>query len=331
MLEWLIDLGAPISETDDFGTTALMAAVQGDNLQAIEVLLKSGADLSLEQHGETALGKARSREVVIRLLDAGSDTSELSFAGRRALLGFDPDPDELLFEATPADFSKARSRRFGRSNPEAMDEPFWIAMIRSGINAFQAQRRFGESNRGSAVWCAQRFGQSLTRLPDGRIIQIAGEHEDYYDSDFCIYNDVFVHESDTAIRIYGYPESVFPPTDFHSATLLGDYIYIIGSLGYQGARRYGTTPVYRLNIATFQMERLEVSGEPPGWISEHRALSRGPEEIRVFGGRLVTAGPDGTETYFDNPVSFILKTRKLVWEREDSALPTPSSLGLLFP
>jgi hypothetical protein len=29
-----------------------------------------------------------------------------------------------------------------------------------------------------AVWCAQRFGQSLSFLPDGRVIQIAGEHED---------------------------------------------------------------------------------------------------------------------------------------------------------
>ena len=320
MLEWLIGLGAPINETDDFGTTALMAAVKSDNLEAIEVLLNSGADLSPEQYGETALGKAHSREAAIKLLDAGSDTSELSFAGRRAVLGFDPDPDELLFEVTPADFSKARSRRFGRSNPEPMDEPFWIAMIGSGINAFEAKRRFAQPERPSAVWCAQRFGQSLTRLPDGRIIQIAGEHEDYYDSDFCIYNDVFVHEPGQAIRIYGYPESVFPPTDFHSATLLGDHIYIIGSMGYQGARCYGTTPVYRLNVATFHMERLEVSGEPPGWISKHRAVPKGPAEIRVFGGRVVTAGADGTETHVDNSGSFVLNTRKLVWEREDSVL-----------
>jgi hypothetical protein len=40
---------------------------------------------------------------------------------------------------------------------------------------------------------------SLTLLPDGRAIQIGGEHEDYYDPDFCIYNDVFVHEPDRSI------------------------------------------------------------------------------------------------------------------------------------
>ena len=61
---------------------------------------------------------------------------------------------------------------------------------------------------------AQRFGQSLTLLPDGPALQFGGEHEDYYDPDFCIYNDVFVHEGDGSITIYGYPESAFPPRVF---------------------------------------------------------------------------------------------------------------------
>ena len=81
---------------------------------------------------------------------------------------------------------------------------------------------------------AKRFGQSLTLLPDGLAVQIGGEHEDYYDPDFCIYNDVFVHERDGSITIYGYPESAFPPTDFRTATLVGDSIYVIGSLGSRG-------------------------------------------------------------------------------------------------
>jgi hypothetical protein len=44
-----------------------------------------------------------------------------------------------------------------------------------------------------------------------------GEHEDFYDPDFCIYNDVFVHERDGSVAIYGYPESVFPPTDYDAS------------------------------------------------------------------------------------------------------------------
>jgi hypothetical protein len=36
------------------------------------------------------------------------------------------------------------------------------------------------------AWCAARFRQSRTTLADGRVIRIAGEHEDYYDADFFI-------------------------------------------------------------------------------------------------------------------------------------------------
>ena len=35
-------------------------------------------------------------------------------------------------------------------------------------------------------------GRSTVWLPDGRVVLIAGEHEDSYDPDFCIYNDVVV-------------------------------------------------------------------------------------------------------------------------------------------
>ncbi|MEO8096619.1 MAG: hypothetical protein ABI811_02885, partial [Acidobacteriota bacterium] len=79
-------------------------------------------------------------------------------------------------------------------------------MIRSGISAAEATQRYGDTGDRSPVWCAQRFGQSLTLLPDGRAVQIAGEHEDSYARDFCIYNDVFVHEPDGTIQIYGNPE-----------------------------------------------------------------------------------------------------------------------------
>jgi hypothetical protein len=130
--------------------------------------------------------------------------------------------------------------------------------------------------------------------------------------DFCIYNDVFVHDPDGTIRIFGYPETVFPPTDFHTATLVGEYIYVIGSLGYRGKRRYGTTPVCRLSTRTFQFEAVPAGGEAPGWIHSHRATQPAAREIRVFGGK--TATWDGTpEVHADNERSFILDTDRLMW------------------
>jgi hypothetical protein len=164
------------------------------------------------------------------------------------------------------------------------------------------------------IWCAQRFGQSLTALPDGRVILIAGEHEDHYDPDFCIYNDVFVHAPDGSIAIFGYPETVFPPTDFHTATLMSEAIVVIGSLGYHGARRPGETPVFRLDLATFRIERLETRGDVPGWIYMHRAEAAGPREIRVRGGTVVTTR-DGRETHEANTHTFVLDLDRLTWRR----------------
>jgi hypothetical protein len=78
----------------------------------------------------------------------------------------------------------------------------------------------------------------IPELPPGRVIEIPGEHEGFYDTNFCIFNDVIVHRGDGSFDIYGCPLDIFPPTDFHTATLVGNSIYIIGSLGYRGARRY---------------------------------------------------------------------------------------------
>src|SRR5581483_9798876 len=117
-------------------------------------------------------------------------------------------------------------------NPQRMDNPFWKAMVHSGCNAYLARRTFGDTERfGQPVWCYDRFGRTTTLLPDGRIVEIAGEHEDWYDADFCIYNDIVIFDGKGNFEILGYPERVFPPTDFHSATLVRDSIYIIGSLG----------------------------------------------------------------------------------------------------
>jgi hypothetical protein len=160
-----------------------------------------------------------------------------------------------------------------------------------------------------------RFGQSITFLPDGRIVLIGGEHEDYYDPDFCIYNDVFVHGVDGSIAMFGYPEEVFPPTDFHTATLVAGGIYVIGSLGYVGSRTYVTTPVYRLDVESLRIERLEVGGEAPGWIYEHRADLAGPNRIRVSGGKVVTSA-GGHETHTENTRAFVLDNDRRLWARE---------------
>src|SRR5215213_4761385 len=140
----------------------------------------------------------------------------------------EPGPD-----ITPELFREWRSPRLGASNPERLTNPVWEWLVRSRWSAYSASQHFGSSAEGRSGpgWCFARFGQSATELPDGRVVLIAGEHEDSYDPDFYIYNDVVVRRPDGAIEIFGYPRDAFPPTDFHSATLVDDRVVIVGSLG----------------------------------------------------------------------------------------------------
>ena len=315
MLAWLLKMGVDVNETDDFGHSALIEAAENDNLEAIEMLLVEGSDVNYQANSGTALSQSSNRAVIIRLLAAGADPISLSSEGRRAVLGYSPDPDEELLDVPQEEFHQFRSPRFGTMNPERMNNPFWEGMIRSGLNAYQAAvkivgKHLYEDN--NPIWCADRFGQSLTFLEDGRIIQIAGEHEDGYDPDFCIYNDVFVHAPDGSITIYGYSEGVFPPTDYHTATLIGRHIYLIGSIGYQGTRQFGETPVYRLDTDTFRIVCLQTSGQNPGWIYEHRAIQTASHEIQITGGKIALSR-DGVEHHSDNADTFTLNIENLSW------------------
>ena len=312
LVRWLLEIGQDVDQTDDFGRTPLMEAVDSADLECVDVLIAAGADVDRETAGGSVLEGAATREIVRRLLDGGADPRHLSQAGHRALCGL-ADRADGLAGVSGDEFRRASTRRFGTANPDHMAEPFWEGMIRAGVSAYRAKQSFEAAAR-SPVWCAMRFGQSITLLPDGRVVQIGGEHEDSYHSDFCIYNDVFVH-SDGSITIFGYPEDVFPPTDFHTATLIDDTIYVIGSLGYDGTRRYGQTPVYQLDVRTFRMERLDASGEAPGWIYRHRAVRVGASEIRVTGGEVATR--DGAdEAHTGNARTFVLDVERRLWRRE---------------
>jgi hypothetical protein len=188
-------------------------------------------------------------------------------------------------------FMEWRAARSGTGNPERMTNPVWVWLARQPeINAYQAYKHFGGDTMGrGAGWTNQRFGQTLTVLPDGRTLAIGGEHEDSYDPDFWIYNDVIVTAPNGDVEIYGYVPTAFPPTDFHTATLVGDHIYLVGNLGYASSRKE-RTQLLRMHTGTLAVERVEAAGEDPGWISKHEAtlnddgscitVTRGMCEIR---------------------------------------------------
>jgi hypothetical protein len=230
-------------------------------------------------------------------------------------------------------FESQQQRRFGTANPERQPLAFWEWMIRAseevrlhdwsdkpepsevGHSPTQLREHFGQDGDYSKgpIWNFDRMGATRTPHPDGRVICIAGEHEDHYDPDFCIYNDVVVLDLDGSVAIFGYPKDVFPPTDFHSSTLLGDRIIVIGRLGYMGERHVGKTPVFALDLASYRMTLLPSLGDSPGWIFGHEA-ELGPDGIVIRGGEVweEKAGEERIRRNFDD---FIYDPQTGAWKR----------------
>ncbi len=254
------------------------------------------------------------------------------------------DDAAITAEISEAQYHAEKTRRFGTSNPEPMEVPFWTFMVQRGWIAFHARMQFDTAFRdyknaysawhgrtaggevlacqlglphpgyGPPVWCFDRFGMSLTRLPDGRVLFIAGEHEDWYDYDFCIYNDVIVIDPELRVMIYGYPETVFPPTDFHSATLVGaSEVYLIGNLGYPEGRRLDETPVYRLDTDTMQMRQVATGGANPGWISRHQAEYDAEHHAITISGGQIFSGHPGAWRLDENRDSYRLDLTTQQW------------------
>lgn len=336
-LRWLLERGADPNATDDFGGFPLFEAAAAGASRCVRALLDAGVDPNRarefkipasalddpelaalaadwendEVSGESPMKAAATVEIARMLAAAGGDFAEINDEARDELIGR---VRTESIECSPADYQVAKHRVFGDANPQLMNLPFWRAMVAFGGTAYAARQQFGDDPlEAGAVWCHSRFGRSFTELLDGRVIEIGGEHEDYYDPDFCIYNDVIVHQGDGRFDIYGYPREVFPPTDFHSATLFGDHIHIIGSLGYVDERRFGVTPVYRLNIHTLKIEPMETEGEAPGWIYEHRARLVG-STIEITGGKICDL-VDGEEDHEPNLGKYALDLDAMVWSK----------------
>jgi hypothetical protein len=246
-------------------------------------------------------------------------------------------------EITREVFEAQRRPRFGTANPERMQLAFWEWMIRGDdrppdpaenrvLSAMGQMMRGGKlksrnspyrardlfnvplNREDGPIWTFDRMGATQTELEDGRAICIGGEHEDYYDPDFCIYNDVIVLGPTDQIEILGYPKSVFPPTDFHTATLMGTRIIIIGCMGYPKERRPGHTPVYELDLSTYKMSSIETTGSSPGWLSRHEAALEPDDIITIRGGEIIEEH-EGKQRLKRNIEEYSLDIRSGLWRQ----------------
>lgn len=331
----LLAAGADPNARDDTGKPALFCTDGGAVLRA---LLAQGGDV----HATWDLGPrgplpsdhlipaqyrpAPEAHTILTLADQPLEPETIRLMVSQGFdpLAFDPatDPSDLAIATgadlippaplTADDLRRHGTARAGTANPESFLPPFWREQIRTFRSGYAAQAALlGQREEvcgGAPVWSFDRFGRTATRLPDGRLVLIAGEHEDHYDPDFCIYADVTVLDSTGGVTHYIYPREIFPPTDFHTATLLSDHILLIGSLGYPHDRREGETQVLRLNLSDFSIEPLTTKGDAPGWIHGH--------EARLDGTRIVITGGKTEPGFRDSQSAFALDLATLTWTRE---------------
>jgi hypothetical protein len=213
-------------------------------------------------------------------------------------------------------FLTMRAPRVGQYNPHKLSNPVWEWLVKHPeLSAYGANAHF-KGPSAMAVgpgFCNMRFGQTRTALPDGRVLLIGGEHEDYYDPDFYIYNDVIVLFPSGDVDVYCYPQDAFAPTDHHSATLVDGRVIIIGGLSYSDRRVPGKTLVYDLDLGSLAIAPVITDGDNPGWIFEHTAeLSSDSKSITVRGGSVI-AFVDGIERTIENDDEWTLELDSMRW------------------
>jgi hypothetical protein len=304
IVKWLMDLGFDPNAVDDNRWEALERAVDNDDIATAEVLLAAGA----APHG------SQEKSHISPVKNAVSDAMRrlfVKYGVNPANFEYGPSLENPILKRLPeitltnSDFEKHRTYRVGKSNPEPCLPPFWSEQMRDG--RYSKLEALGyEADEENPVWSFSRFGRTATVLPDGRMVLVAGEHEDHYDADFCIYADVTVLGADGKVEHFIYPKDVFPPTDFHTATLVEDQIWLIGCLGYPEQRKDNQTQVLLLSTLDFSITSLETSGASPGWIHRHRAVLT-EDGILVTGGKI-------EPRYRDNRSTYLLNLETLVWE-----------------
>lgn len=315
MVDKLLRAGAPIDDANEFGQSPLITAAQMGDMAMFRLLLKWGADFT-EIISEDGNEKFPIRDSFV---EAVLDYNRSRSPKPGDYLKFILEDQAPLLALRKTEFAVGRHIREGNANPEQITDPFKLAMIRAGETSWGARERFkAPFNKGKQppIWCFNRFGQTITELPDGRFIFVAGEHEDGYDPDFAIYNDVTVLHTDGTIQIYGYPYTQFEPTDFHTATLVGNELWIVGGLGY-AVQRQGYMPVYRLNLETFAIEKLNTSGDSPPRFYNHGARLEG-KFLRIAGGKVSTL--DATKKRWanvENGEIYLLNVETLQWTKHN--------------
>ena len=308
ILELLLDNGFHHEQRDPEEETPLMIAAKHGAIKCLKALIARGADVSAENPNPyaramywddlddaderveiTAIKYASNPEIVAALMEAGANFNHLRRTMRAVVLGYRTLEDPVYLTLTPTysreDFKKYKCAQFGKSNPELATNSYWQTMVRCSC---EPESVLGGNQKHRPRWTYHRAFSAgpITPLPDGRYVEIGGTYIAYAGSrNNWTYNDVIVHDGKGDCDIYIYPREAFPPLYGHTATLVNQHIYIIGedtaSENESDIKLSDYIQVFRLDMATMKIERIETSGDIPGRIAEHDACYDGESKITI--------------------------------------------------
>lgn len=283
----------------------------------------SAATQQSRQRIRPVISDAWSQRVLQQLISAGEPLGYAPPQLRRNLIGLPPASAPV---GAHNDFAPSQLPGYGTTNPELVSGSTLPALVRSGQSADDIRSHFRASHQlDKPLWCYQRHGHSLTHLPDGRSIGIGGTHKHKAQFDYHIYNDVVVHDGHGNAQVYRYPTAEFAPTDYHSATLVGPYIIIIGNQGHIEQRDVATTPIRVLNLQTMAMRQIQTKGNAPGWISGHNTYLLGDgSTLEVVGGRIWRTGISGIPDFSPNRWRYWLNLQTGEWSTDNGETITNS-------
>lgn len=175
---------------------------------------------------------------------------------------FTPYKEKSLHLASRAYFYKYRRAYFKgeiTDNPTNVSNPVWTYQVLTGLSGYDYNSLYLDDIDNYCIcdpnFSFERFGRSMDELMDGSTILIGGNHEDYYDPDFHVYNDVtIVTETDGVkdVTIYMYHWDVLPPLEYHQTIVDEEKGYI--------DIKCENESIYRLFLEDYHVECIK---DPP--------------------------------------------------------------------
>lgn len=100
--------------------------------------------------------------------------------------------------------------------------------------------------------------------------------------------EALAEKQEERFTLYGYPCEAFPPAAYHTATVIGEFIYIAGG------RAAGSLSIHRLNTTTLAFEEVAFAGTKPVGLLHHATTVLADGNLDIRGGSVAVPSAKGS-------------------------------------